>query len=462
MKRLKTKILAYLLFFLLINCFLYAAEKQIIINITQEEGQITHNALGFLHTMGKKYKGKLHLPEEQDEEFVKPLNIKWHRISGFSATLYVERIRKLNPDAITIVCLSDGRYPQRNKPAPWKEDYSIWKEYITKIITNLNKMDFHPIYDVWNEPEGKFFIESNTKWEGASWERFYETYLFTHKVIKNLDPKAKITGPSLGAGDMDTSETLELLENFKDFCVENKCLPDYWNYHFPLNRLEDHILRIKSWNLPQVGLLIPEYSTPQTYKIPAAVFERFAYFESFPEVFGAMRATWANWGDFNGDLGGTLQKDVSDHAPANEYKPYGVWWAYKAYAEMNGKKYKVEKCPKPLSALAAKSEDRIRILIGNHTFFSVNPANPEQIRTRIDDPGEIEIIIKGIKKDNVKIILQEIIQPGTQKNNKYMYEPVTKLKSFENKKMIKVNNGSISIKIDWVDKKSGWVLDLMN
>jgi hypothetical protein len=129
---------------------------------------------------------------------------------------------------------------------------------------------------------------------------------------------------------------------------------------------------------------------------------------------------------------------------------------------MNGKKYKVEKCPKPLSALAAKSEDRIRILIGNHTFFSVNPANPEQIRTRIDDPGEIEIIIKGIKKDNVKIILQEIIQPGTQKNNKYMYEPVTKLKSFENKKMIKVNNGSISIKIDWVDKKSGWVLDLMN
>jgi hypothetical protein len=43
-----------------------------------------------------------------------------------------------------------------------------------------------------------------------------------------------------------------------------------------------------------------------------------------------------------------------------------------------------------------------------------------------------------------------------------MYEPVTKLKSFENKKMIKVNNGSISIKIDWVDKKSGWVLDLMN
>jgi hypothetical protein len=261
---------------------------------------------------------------------------------------------------------------------------------------------------------------------------------------------------------MGTTELLELLEKFKGFCVKNKCLPDYWNYHFPLNRLEDHLLRINLWNLPQVGLLIPEYSTPQTYKMPAAVFERFAYFESFPEVSGAMRATWTNWGDFNGDLGGTLQKDIPDHAPANGYKPYGVWWAYKAYAAMNGKKYKVEKCPKPLSALAAKSEDKIRILIGNHTFFSENPANPEQIRARVDDPGEIEIIIKGIKKDNIKIILQEIIQSGTQKNNKYMYEQVTKLKSFENKKMIKVNNGSISIRIDWADKKSGWVLDLMN
>jgi hypothetical protein len=36
---------------------------------------------------------------------------------------------------------------------------------------------------------------------------------------------------------------------------------------------------------------------------------------------------------------------------------------------MNGKKYKAERCPKPLSVLAAKSEDRIPILIGSHTFF---------------------------------------------------------------------------------------------
>jgi hypothetical protein len=168
MKTLKLTILMFLLFLFSFNCILYAAEKQIIINIAQEDGQITHNALGFLHTMGKKYKGKLHLLEEQDEEFVKPLKIKWHRISGFSATLYVERIRKLNPDAKTIVCLSDGRYPQRNKPAPWEENYSIWEEYIIKIITDLSEMDFHPIYDIWNEPEGRFFIKDNTKWEEAS------------------------------------------------------------------------------------------------------------------------------------------------------------------------------------------------------------------------------------------------------------------------------------------------------
>jgi hypothetical protein len=43
-----------------------------------------------------------------------------------------------------------------------------------------------------------------------------------------------------------------------------------------------------------------------------------------------------------------------------------------------------------------------------------------------------------------------------------MYEPVTKLQGPKIKKMIKVNNGSISIIIDWEDKKNGWVLDLMN
>ncbi len=183
-----------------------------------------------------------------------------------------------------------------------------------KLNSGLNNFDG---YEIWNEPDGT--------WKNENGDFYTNCWKPTYDLIRKLDPKAKIIGPSYSWFNSNR------VDEFLKYCSQNNCLPDVFSWHQwgsggfvgaveSLRNIE------KKYNISPRALSINEYSSDtHTYEgAPGVSVPYIAKFERY-NVESAMISWWFT--NLPGRLGSLLT--------ASNQKG-GGWWLYKWYGDMSG------------------------------------------------------------------------------------------------------------------------------
>lgn len=285
-------------------------------------------------------------------------NATFPKISTFGATLtYV---------------ISDGyadKHGGYDNAKPWLN----WAEYDTDVsdVIKANVTANRPIkyFDIWGEPQG------GTKWLG-SYDDLVELYSRTITIIRNLDPNAKIVGPSydnfLGdfAGHSFGDIIVELNNRGKRF--------DAISWHElgsqSLTEVPAHVATLRTGLATAIPGYAPEihineFASPQQHLIPGWIVG-WLYYLNAAGVDAANRACWdvANQGsDCWAGLNGLFQPD--NHTPQHTY------WAHRYYAELvDGTQLRSVATDPLLVGLAVRRPDSgaVRVLTGR--FANVTPS----------------------------------------------------------------------------------------
>jgi hypothetical protein len=185
-------------------------------------------------------------------------------------------------------------------------------------------------WDVWEEPNFK-------GWWDASREQFFATWERAHRVLKELNPQARMVGPSLNRYDRD------YLEAFLLYAKTHDALPDVLSWHeiIPEHepaRIEAHVAEIRAFMAAQAieidGIEINEYISHDRMTDPGMHVWYLTYLEK-ARVRGACKAAWLEpeTGIFNAatpTLGGLLTSRaetardlVGLHPNPSRIKPIG-------------------------------------------------------------------------------------------------------------------------------------------
>ena len=193
-----------------------------------------------------------------------------------------------------------------------------WLKSVEEIIKKkLNSGLEFDGYEIWNEPDGT--------WQSGNGDFYTNCWKPTYDLIRKLDPKAKIIGPSYSWFNSTR------VDEFLKYCSQNNCLPDVFSWHqwgsggF-VGSLESLRNIEKKYNITPRALSINEYSSDtHTYEgAPGISVPFIAKFER-NNVESAMISWWFT--NLPGRLGSLLT--------ASNQKG-GGWWLYKWYGDMTG------------------------------------------------------------------------------------------------------------------------------
>ena len=207
---------------------------------------------------------------------------------------------------------------------PYKfQNMDHWKNEVKSVINDKlksNNKNFDG-YEIWNEPNDTW--KSNIDFNSGLWKQTYD-------LIRQMDPGAKIIGPSYSFYHASQ------MEAFIKYCAQNNCLPDVVSWHqwgsggF-VGAVETYRALEKKYNVTPRPLSINEYSSTEHSEegCPGLSVPFIAKFERHG-VESAMISWW--FVPLPGRLGSLLTKD-------NERG--GGWWLYKWYGDMSGYMAKV-------------------------------------------------------------------------------------------------------------------------
>ena len=179
----------------------------------------------------------------------------------------------------------------------------------------------HIVFIPYNEPDGEWFngINSNSTVLAA----FEAEWLSTYKLIKSLDPTARIAGP--GEGHFDARTT----SNFLTYCKANACVPDVMIWHelsSPTTIRSDVAAYRSIEKTVGVGPLpinISEYGLGSDEDDPATMVPWISALDD-SGVYGDL----AYW-----EVDGSLNDSA-----AQQNTPNAQWWLYNWYSQMTGQK----------------------------------------------------------------------------------------------------------------------------
>jgi hypothetical protein len=200
--------------------------------------------------------------------------------------------------------------------------WESWENEVTAVINEklASGRDNYYGYEIWNEQHGTWNEEAN----GGDF--FNTLWKPTYDLIRNLDPEAKIIGPS------DSYYLRSRMEDFLTFCLDSSCLPDIICWH-ELGGSENISSNIASYRSLETSLgishreiSINEYSssTHEYEGCPGVLAPFIAKFER-NRVYSAAISWWFT--GLPGRLGSLL---TASNAKG------GGWWFYKWYGEMTG------------------------------------------------------------------------------------------------------------------------------
>ena len=235
-----------------------------------------------------------------------------------------------------------------------------WKSEVASVINDKLKSSNKNFdgYEIWNEPNDTW-NSKNGDFNSVLWKQTYD-------LIRQLDPDAKIIGPSYSFYHASK------MEEFVKYCAQNKCMPDVVSWHqwgsggF-VGAVETYHALEKKYNVTPRPLSINEYSSTEHAEegCPGLSIPFIAKFERHG-VESAMISWW--FVPLPGRLGSLLTKN-------NERG--GGWWLYKWYGDMSGYMAKVTP-PNDKSdgvdgfAALDKKKGFASIVLGGNTLGDVN------------------------------------------------------------------------------------------
>ena len=244
---------------------------------------------------------------------------------------------------------------------PYKfQSMEHWKSEVTTVIEDKLKSSNKNFdgYEIWNEP--------NDTWKSTSIDFNSGLWKETYQLIRQLDPGAKIVGPSYSWYNSSK------MGEFVKYCSKNNCMPDVISWHQwgsggLVGAIENYRNLEKKYNVTPRAISINEYSSTEHTEegCPGVSVPFIAKFERHG-VESAMISWW--FVPLPGRLGSLLTAD-------NERG--GGWWLYKWYGDMSGYMAKVTP-PNDKSdgvdgfAALDKKKGFASIVLGGNTLGEVN------------------------------------------------------------------------------------------
>ncbi len=356
-------------------------ESKITVNFSAEGDQITHVASGFLFNPKS--------PTWPPSEIILPLRLRHVRNGAeyyFQDGIkeYLDEVLKVETKTLIfsagVIILPSG---EEYWPGD-KGDWEPYRSYLTKIILEAQRRGYELDYEIWNEPNGV-----DKHWSRDD-KRFFETWTFAYRLIKELEPDAIIVGPAAANFYGMTDNSIErkgsgrYTEEFLIYAKENNVVPNILSWH-ELNvdpevrdgninpnpkggatnivsNVEYARQLIKDLNLTIEKIYINEYIPDYAPDVGLSLNEKFngafaiQYFSALEEakVDAALRVSWR---DFYLRFPRPHScRDLLCSLITPDGKPRSNWYVYKAYAEMQGKIVQVES-QDGISGFATINED---------------------------------------------------------------------------------------------------------
>ncbi len=217
-------------------------------------------------------------------------------------------------------------------------------------------------YEIWNEPNGT--------WKSDKPISFNELWRQSFAKLRQLDPQAKITGPSLAGYDGN------FMKDFLSFCKTNACLPDIVGWHegeYISNDVKSYRDLERQLGIGPLPITINEYSGSGRIDDegrPGASAPLIAQLERS----GVETACITYWDvPHPGRLGTLLATDTERN---------GGWFFYRWYGEMTGQ------------------------MVATSSSLPVNGKNLDGVASLDASAGDAFVILGGVNDGSVEVVVK--------------------------------------------------------
>ncbi|KAF4336739.1 hypothetical protein FBEOM_9369 [Fusarium beomiforme] len=259
----------------------------------------------------------------------------------------------------------DFAYPGDN------DDWTTWDAFLQRTLDDVKQADMTEglVIDIWNEPDLSFF------WN-RSMEQWLTLWTRSFKIIREVLPSVRITGPSMSAIPSTSHEwwTSFLSRRTPD------TLPDQWSWH--MEGGEDQVPMSSA--MSSFHDLLSKFDIPLDKAQDVNINEYAVYGEQVPsggawwiaglerENARGLRGNWAIAGALHDFMAGLLSKPNAGDAYAIEgegYWPTAEYQVYKYYASsMTGQRVKtIPSSDGLLDVYATVEGDVVRVLVGTRS-----------------------------------------------------------------------------------------------
>jgi hypothetical protein len=303
---------------LILACLVSNAQYTLNVNLSTSIRPVTHCASGFLYGITETLPSDVTnmIAPLKPYVFCQPPHGESGNQHPFGSSISALQRLTSVPSAGVQVYLADFL---PGWPYTWPGK-TIWLNQVMSFINEkiaTGKSNFHS-YNIWNERHGT--------WVATNGDFYTECWKPTYDLIRSLDPKAKIVGPS------DSYYTRDRLTEFLTYCKANNCIPDIICWHelngsgYIPSHVSDYRTIEKSLGLSELPICVNEYchATHEYEGCPGTSVPFIAKFER-NKIESACISWWFN--GLPGRLGSLLTS-------SNEKG--GGWYLYKWYGDMTG------------------------------------------------------------------------------------------------------------------------------
>jgi hypothetical protein len=337
----------------------YAANTQLVIDLSANTGAVKHGASGFLYGLGDEG-----IPTDN---VLTPLNPQG------TAQKAPDGLQHPNGDALKIAPQfkrnggKDIQIYMQDIYKQWPYDNLGIDDYLSKVDVMVNKVVADAnrsmyVYVPFNEPDGNWYsnlLNYSSITGSTARQKFFSDWKTVYERIRSLDASARIAGPNL------THYDSQFHSDFMSYAKTNHVLPDVMTWHELSNDFftgyynhYNHYRGIESsLGISARPIVINEYGRfSGDLGVPGNLVQWITRFEN--TKVDALLAYWTSAGALN-DL-------VTENNKAT-----GGWWLYKWYGEMTGNTVTVTppSVNGSLQGLASLDSDKrqARIVFGGST-----------------------------------------------------------------------------------------------
>jgi len=365
--------------------------ETVVVDLSSDEGPVTHRASGFLHGMSA---------DEPPDRLVAPLKPKLFRDwaegpAGAFATN--PRVRRLEARQQLVVSDSWGDRYGFSQSQHWPGDggdWSEWENLVADLVTRARGQQCVFEWDIWNEPDtGTFWGRDRGQW--------YETWRRGYVKIREFDPGAVVVGPSLAGYDR------QYLLDFLTYAKSHDVLPDVlswhefdWSTQSGSRLIPDHVSEMRAL-MKQHGIGIDRISLneiigPDCQLRPGHTVGFFVGVEA-ARVEGACHACWD---EEDGKTSNCDNISLDGLLTPTGKEPRATWWVYKSYGDMSGRMVGVRPSAS-VEGLTSLDEGKSSalILLGRHG------GQPGPVTLRVE---HLPSALSSGQGDKVKIIVEHL------------------------------------------------------